>query len=270
MRALFRSSLRGPETNDILFGLNGMLVPEMRIKYRKFGWPIEKSTGQDFKTEKRRKSGKKRRGRKRRGSSSSDSSSDDEREGDRLEEQALLARHQGQPMQRPLGPSWKPEYNHAQFCMPTWNNSIGSPMQEHQLQREQWQYAGAAMDQGRGHQQDSFQGNCNICGVKGHKARNCKAQCPHCGRTGHAPQNCFELEVNAHRRPQWWKPRAQGTGNAGEVTVQASNGGGAPQEVVVQRACGICQSPAHVDADCPMTKLRELQQRMNERGHHQD
>ena len=53
--------------------------------------------------------------------------------------------------------------------------------------------------------------------------------------------------------------------NGGDITVQAGNAGGVPQEVV-QRACGICQSPTHVDANCPTAKSREMQQRMNERG----
>ena len=38
-----------------------------------------------------------------------------------------------------------------------------------------------------------------------------------------------------------------------------------PQEIM-QMPCGICQSPTHVDADCPTVKLREMTERMNERG----
>ena len=52
--------------------------------------------------------------------------------------------------------------------------------------------------------------------------------------------------------------------NGEDVTARAGNEGGVPQEVV-QRPCGICQSPGHQDADCPTVKLSELEQRMNER-----
>ena len=80
------------------------------------------------------------------------------------------------------------------------------------------------MDQG-GNFQCEFQGNCRICGMKGHKSRGCKKKCPHCGKTGHAAQNCFELEVNAHRRPQGWRPCAQRAADGGDVTVPAGNVG---------------------------------------------
>ena len=147
-------------------------------------------------------------------------------------------------MQRPLGSSWKPEYQQNQFCQPTWNNSIGSPTQEHQQQMQQWQFVGAAMDQGGNPHCNSFQGNCNVCGVKGHRTRDHKVKCPHCGKTGHAAHNCFELEANAHRRPQGWRPQRTPQVDSEDVMVQARNGGGMPQEVM-QRPCGICQSPAH-------------------------
>ena len=157
----------------------------------------------DFRADKRK--GKRRKGRRRRGSSSSESSSDDDREGNRLEEQALQARQPEQPPPRRLGPGWMPQCQQQPLCLPTWN-SIGSPMQEHQQQLRQWQFTGAALDQNGGLQNPGYQGICGICGVKGHKARDCVAKCPHCGRTGHAARDCFELEANAHRRPQGWKP----------------------------------------------------------------
>ena len=138
-------------------------------------------------------------------------------------------------------------------------------MQEQQQQLGQWQFAGAALDQNGGLQNVGFQGICRICGVKGHKARDCVAKCPHCGKTGHAARNCFELEVNAHRRPPGWRSQNPRGANGDGTTVRAGNLGGVPQEMV-QRACGICQSPAHVDVDCPTAKLKEITDRMNERG----
>ena len=65
---------------------------------------VKCSLEQDFMAEKRRTKSEKRKGRTRRGGSSSESSLDDETEANRLEEQALMARHQGKQMQRPLDP----------------------------------------------------------------------------------------------------------------------------------------------------------------------
>ena len=59
----------------------------------------------------RQKQKKNRKGKARRGSNSGENSSGEEIEDDGLEEQALVARHQMQPLQRPLDPSWKPEYH---------------------------------------------------------------------------------------------------------------------------------------------------------------
>ena len=98
---------------------------------------VKSSLEQDYKADRRRRKKKKRKGQAKRGSSNSESSSGEEIEDDRLEEQALVARCQMQPFQRPLRPSWKPEYQQNQFCQSPWNNSIGSPMEECQRQLQQ-------------------------------------------------------------------------------------------------------------------------------------
>ena len=91
---------------------------------------VESLLEQDFNADRRHKKGKKKHWKTRKGSSSSESSSSDEKE-DRLEEQTMIATNQMQPIQRHLSPSWKPECQKPQFCQPTWNNGVGSPMQEH-------------------------------------------------------------------------------------------------------------------------------------------
>ena len=63
-----------------------------------------------------------------------------------------------QSFQRPLGPGWKPKYQQKEFFCLAWNNGIGSPMEEHQRQMQQWQFVGAAMDLTGNPRSNGFQG----------------------------------------------------------------------------------------------------------------
>ena len=113
-----------------------------------------------------------------------------------------------------------------------------------------------------------FTGMCNYCGVQGHKAVECpekpqntmwnrtrrtNGKCIHCNRDTHPSDKCWELDKNALLRPPNWVSIK--TWNQQRDNAQGANVDQPP----VVRVCVHCESPKHMDDECPIIKLKNLE-----------